>query len=283
DHAMAEGLTVSPYYDPMMAKLIAHGATREEARRRLVSGLQDLVVLGIETNRRFLIDCLSHPEFVRARTSTAFIEQHLPASARARPPMPSRMKALAAALLTEAAGGERGALTNNWHSSGVSATPLLLASNGTSSPVIVRALGGQRFVIEVDGQTHDVALLKREGARLRFRADGLEETAHLAWERGLLHLDLAAVTASFEDLALAGRRMEAGAGGGAAVAPMTGTVIEVRVKPGDKVVRGQCVVVLEAMKMQHEIGAPGEGVVSAVLVKAGEQVTTRKLLVEITT
>ncbi|HJT06967.1 MAG TPA: acetyl-CoA carboxylase biotin carboxylase subunit, partial [Stellaceae bacterium] len=106
DHGIAAGVTISPYYDPMLAKIIAHGASREAARRRLVAALRETVVLGIETNRRFLIDCLSHPAFAAGETSTAFIERHFPAAMRARRAPEARMMALAAALFDERARAE---------------------------------------------------------------------------------------------------------------------------------------------------------------------------------
>ena len=79
DHGMKDGLAISPFYDPMIAKVIAHGADREEARTRLVQALRDTVVLGPTTNRHFLIRLLEHPEFAAGKATTAFIGQHFAA------------------------------------------------------------------------------------------------------------------------------------------------------------------------------------------------------------
>ena len=84
DHGMKDGLAISPFYDPMIAKLIAHGATREEARTRLVRALRETVVLGPTTNRHFLIRLLEHPEFAAGKATTAFIGKHDFAAARHR-------------------------------------------------------------------------------------------------------------------------------------------------------------------------------------------------------
>jgi geranyl-CoA carboxylase alpha subunit len=281
DHALASGVTISPYYDPMLAKIIAHGATREEARRRLIAALQDTVALGVETNRRFLIDCLSHPAFAAGAASTAFIAQHFPAAARARPLPGARMAALAAALITERDRYRASDLLSHWHSSGLGASPLLLESGGAKLAIEVAPLGERRYRVAWDGEMHEVELLAIDGTKVRFFAGGLAETASFAWQDGLLHLWLGAVTAAFEDVLLAGRAAAAGATAGAALAPMTGTIAAVRVRPGDAVRKGQCLVILEAMKMEHEIVAPRDGTVAAVLVSAGEQVVTRKLLVEL--
>ena len=76
DHGLREGQWVSPFYDPMLGKLIAHGATREEARRKLLRAVQDSVLLGVQTNQRLLVSLLQHPQFISGEFSTAFIAQH---------------------------------------------------------------------------------------------------------------------------------------------------------------------------------------------------------------
>jgi geranyl-CoA carboxylase alpha subunit len=281
DHGIAAGVTISPYYDPMLAKIIAHGATREAARRRLMAALQDTVVLGIETNRRFLIDCLSHPAFAAGETSTAFIERHFPAAARARPAPDARMTALAAALFDERARFDASAMLSHWHSSGPAAAPLLLACGEAKAAITAARLGERRCRVSWADKALEVEIIALAGNRVRFLADGLVDTAHFAWEDDTLHLSLDGVIASFRDVLLAGRGAATAGGGGAALAPMTGTIAAVRVKPGDAVRKGQCLVILEAMKMEHEILAPRDGTVATVLVAPGDQVMTRKLLVEL--
>jgi geranyl-CoA carboxylase alpha subunit len=281
DHGLASGVSISPYYDPMLAKIIAHGATREEARRRLVGALGETVALGVETNRRFLIDCLSHPVFAAGAISTAFIVQHFPASARARPLPDARMAALAAALIAERGRYCASALLSHWHSSGLAGSPLLLESGGGKLAMDVAPLGERGYRVAWENEMHEVELLAIDGTKVRFLAGGLAETARFAWQDAVLHLSLAGVTAAFEDVLLAGRAAATGAAAGAALAPMTGTIAAVRVRPGDAVRKGQCLIVLEAMKMEHEIVAPRDGTVAAVLVSTGEQVMTRKLLVEL--
>ena len=281
DHGIAAGVTISPYYDPMLAKIVAHGANREAARRRLVAALQDTVVLGIETNRRFLIDCLSHPAFVAGETSTAFIERHFPAAARARPAPEARMMALAAVVFDERTRAEASGTLSYWRSSGPAASPLLLASGEAKAAMETTYIGERRRRVCWAGQALEVEIAALAGHRVRFLADGFAENAYFAWEDETLHLSLGGVTASFRNVLLAGRGAAAGADAGTALAPMTGTIAAVRIKPGDAVRKGQCLVILEAMKMEHEILAPRDGTVAAVLVTPGEQVTTRKLLVEL--
>ncbi|HEX7970159.1 MAG TPA: biotin/lipoyl-containing protein, partial [Stellaceae bacterium] len=281
DHGIAAGVAISPHYDPMVAKVIAHGATREAARRRLVAALEDTVVLGIETNRRFLIGCLSHAAFAAGETSTGFIARHFPAAARARLAPEPRMMALAAALIAEHARLQRSDMLSHWRSSGSAASPLLLRCGAVETAMEITSEGGRRYRAAWGGESRAVELLAPDGEHVRFLADGLAETARRAWDGEVLHLDLDGVTAVFEDVLLAGRGAAEGAAGGVALAPMTGTIAAVRVKPGDAVRKGQCLVILEAMKMEHEITAPRDGRVAAVLVAPGEAVATRKLLVEL--
>jgi geranyl-CoA carboxylase alpha subunit len=274
DHGVAAGLAIPPNYDPLMAKIIAHGATREEARRRLVAALTDTLALGIETNRRFLVDCLEHPAFVAGEVSTGFIERHFPAASRAAAAPEPRFLALAAALIA-------GQGSAPWRSSGPAAVPMLLESGGTRLALAVTGTDGGGCRVEGEGLSQAIEILALDGATVRFLAEGVAETARFAWDGGKLHLSLGAESASFEDVLLTASAAAAAAGAGAAVAPMTGTIAAVRVKPGDAVRKGQCLVILEAMKMEHEIVAAQDGTVAAVLVAPGEQVATRKLLVEL--
>jgi len=170
---------------------------------------------------------------------------------------------------------------SHWRRSGPAGAPLLLACGETRLAVEVTGTGARRCRVVASGAAQEVELLEVTGTRVRFLADGLAETAHAAWDGEQLYLSLGAATAAFEDVLLTASAAGGAAAAGAALAPMTGTIAAVRVKPGDAVRKGQCLVILEAMKMEHEIVAPHDGTVAAVLVAPGEQVTTRKLLVEL--
>jgi geranyl-CoA carboxylase alpha subunit len=236
--------------------------------------------LGLETNRGFLIDCLSHRAFAAGEISTAFIERHFPAPARVRTAPSGRMAALAAALIVEAAPCGGSDMLSHWRSSGAAAVPLLLRCGDARLAVEATREAVGCYRVDLAGESHAVELLALDPTWVRFLADGVVETARFAWDGAVLHLSLGGVVATFEDVLLAPRAAGAAATG-AAVAPMTGTISAVRVKPGDAVRKGDCLVVLEAMKMEHEILAPRDGQVATVLVSPGQQVATRKLLVEL--
>ncbi len=129
-------------------------------------------------------------------------------------------------------------------------------------------------------ENHAIEIRGEEGARLRYLSGGIEQTAQFAWGEGVLHLSVAGKTAAFEDVQVTGTSAAIG-GGDTALAPMAGRISAIRVKPGDEVGKGECLIVLEAMKMEHEVAAPRQGIIAAVLVKAGEQVTPRARLVEL--
>ncbi len=279
DHALSAGATVAPHYDPMMAKLIAHGEDREEARRKLIAALQDLVVLGVATNRNFLIDCLSDPHFAAGSVSTAFIETHFPAERRAARAPDARMSALAAVLIDGHAEVAASAMLKHWRSAGPASSPLLLRSGERRTAMDLVRLGNVHRVT-FEGRSHDIDIVALGDDRVRFLADGLEQTAWFAFDRRVLHLSLDGATATFEDVLLAPGEVDRGTET-AALAPMTGTIAAVRVRAGDPVRKGDCLIILEAMKMEHEILAPRDGVVASVLVAVGEQVATRKILVEL--
>jgi geranyl-CoA carboxylase alpha subunit len=286
DHGLSAGFTVSPFYDPMLAKVIAHGRTREDARRRLIAALEDTIALGLTTNRGFLVATLRHPAFAAGEATTAFIDRHFPAGSEAmrRPPPDLRSLALAAVLLFEAHGREAGSAAgagSPWSSTGVAVWPLRLTLGDVHHSASVMAVGPDRYLIALGNDTVEVAIEERQDGAVRFTAFGLQQTACFAVHEGVLHLDLNGIVFSARETAL-----EAGGSGrrdGSArlVAPMNGAIVGVLAAPGDRVAKGQRLVVLEAMKMQHEINAERDGVVDKILVKPGDQVATRQLLVEL--
>jgi len=279
DDGVASGVTISPHYDPMLAKIIAYGETREAARRRLIAALEDTVALGIATNRRFLIDCLSHPAFAAGTVDTGFIGGKLAASERGM--ADTRLVALAAALFDQRAAAADDAITPAWRNLRSLGAPIWLKCGETKTVLDVIRGGAGQWRVSVAGESRLIEILAIDGARVRFLHEGLVETVQFAWDGDVLHLSLGEVTAAFEDMLVGATAVAREARGDAALAPMTGTVSAVHVRPGDAVRKGQCLVILEAMKMEHEIVAPRDGTIAAVLVAPGEQVPTRKPLIEL--
>ena len=188
DHGIASGWTVSPFYDPMLAKVIAYGATREEARRRLIAGLDDTLLLGLADNKSFLVAMLRHPVFAAGEATTGFIGANFPpkseATKRATPS--ARVKALAAVLF-----GRRGVgsspVTAHWNSAGPAHAPLKLGIGETVATAVV-SVSGKAFAVAIDGQEHDVAILDETGDTIRFLCDGMQSTLRVIAEGDTLYI-----------------------------------------------------------------------------------------------
>jgi geranyl-CoA carboxylase alpha subunit len=280
DHGLVEGQTVSPFYDPLLAKVIAHGATREEAHRRLIQALEDTTALGIATNRGFLVDCLRTPEFAAGKATTQFIAKHF--AKPAAPAADAAALALAAALWFEASARRHGHdPARAWSSSGPLSWPLKLEIGNSPAARCVTVLGPRRY--RIDGADGSSELEIAGDSAVRFRLGGQERSAEFGFADDTLHLKLGQ-----RDLAVRETLYEPPAATGAASgsdtelrAPMNGKVVAVLVAEGDAVAKGQRLVVVEAMKMQHEMTAGAAGAVARLAVKPGDQVATRQLLVEL--
>jgi geranyl-CoA carboxylase alpha subunit len=282
DHGLDASQAVSPFYDPLLAKIVAHGATREEARRRLVQALGDTTALGIATNRGFLIDCLSSQEFVVGQATTEFIPKHF---ARPATPAPDdAARALAAVLWFEASARRHGHdPARTWSSSGALVWPLKLETGASTTARSVAVLGPRRYRVDGGDAPCEVQLAAAEGDGLaRFILDGQERRAEFAFAGETLHLKLGALDLAVRETLYA--PPAAGASGGSDTqlrAPMNGKVAAVLVAEGDTVEKGQRLVIVEAMKMQHEMTAQVPGRVARLAVKPGDQVAARQLLVEL--
>jgi len=284
DHGLAEGQAISPFYDPMIAKIIAHGATRDEARRRLVGALANTRVLGLPTNLAFLADAAAHPEFAAGQATTAFIGRHFGPERLRAAEADSRALAVAAALWFDAS-AYRGAQFG-FRSNGPARWPLTLGVGSgvgerrAATHVVVLAAG--RYAVEcAGGTTHEITLHGREGATQRLAIDGLHTQASAVFAGGRLHLALAGAAGSFDDLTYAPPRRTDEGGESNVQAPMNGRLLALLVAAGDKVVKGQRVAVLEAMKMEHQLLARRDGVVERIGAAVGDQVAARALVVKL--
>jgi geranyl-CoA carboxylase alpha subunit len=277
DHGLAPGQLVSRFYDPLLAKVIAHGATREQARRRLIAALEDSVLFGLPTNRGFLLAVLRHPAFVAGEATTTFIDQDFGAALRP-PSAEPRLLALAAVLLRQPA--PDGA--SPWFSTGESAWPVRFAIGQAETAATVTTTGPQRYQVALAAAALAIEIVERQPGAVRFRLEGLQQTARYCARPGVLHLDLNGVTVTVRDTTLAPLARAPAPDASRLVAPMSGCVLAVLAKPGERVAKGQPVVVLEAMKMQHEIVAERAGILAHIAVKPGDQVTSRQIVAVLT-
>jgi geranyl-CoA carboxylase alpha subunit len=283
DHGLSEGQAISPYYDPLLAKVIAHGRTRDEARRRLVQALEDTVALGPATNRGFLTDCLAHADFARGGATTAFIPTRF--AEAGQPQADAGALTLAAVLWFEASARRHGHdPAQTWSSSGPISWPVRLETSGASVDLTVSVLGPRRYRVAGAAGSREIEVAgDGEHGVARFRLDGEERRAAYAFGEETLHLRVGRRDLAVRE-SLYAPRAPAGPAGGIATevrAPMNGKVVAVLVSEGQAIERGELLVVVEAMKMQHEMTAGAAGTVARLAVRVGDQVATRQLLVEL--
>ena len=282
DHGVSAPQEISPFYDPMLAKVIATGATREEARRRLVQALEDTVALGMTTNRAFLIEALNHPEFVAGKATTSFIPKHF--GVVAAPVTDKVQLALSAVLWFEASARQQGHdPARVWSSSGAITWPLSLSVDDGVAKCSVSVLGPDRYRVEVESDTLEITIRSRGDGGVWFSARGQEQRAEFAIVDGVLLLKSGADDFAVREV-LYDPPSSPGVFGGSDAelrSPMSGKVVSVLVCDGDSVRKGQRLVVVEAMKMQHELAAAGDGKVVRLAVKQGDQVTARQVLAEL--
>jgi len=245
DYGVVAGSTISPFYDPMIAKVIARGATREEARQRLARALRETIVLGPITNRHFLIRLLEHPEFAAGKATTAFLGKHLFAT----PEITDRHWKLAASLLWRQSAERYPAALRGWRNSNPEPTPIRLAVGDIERLIDVRAE-------DVSSETPP------------FHIDGND-----------ISVDLDALTVRFTDKTYAPPASAAAGSDGKLRAPMDGRIVSIKVAAGEKVSRGQTLIVLEAMKIQHQLKAALDTEIESVVVQEGQQVANRAVLV----
>jgi geranyl-CoA carboxylase alpha subunit len=279
DHGLADPAAVPPYYDSMVAKVIACGSDREQARARLVAALREASVLGLRTNRDWLIACLQAPAFAQPALSTAWLGE---ASAAWTAPTPdARWLAAAAALRLHRAAAVHGSLAR-WSSTGLRETPLRLAAGGREHALrLTYGAGRPTRVGLADGTAIELTVLDDDGIAAALEIDGLRVRVQASIDGSAGWLDGLGLSESFEDV---GDRPPAPAGdgaGGAVVCRMHGQLTRLAVEPGQRVAQGTYLLSIEAMKMEHRFEAPVAGTVVEVGAAAGSQVAPGRLLVRI--
>jgi 3-methylcrotonyl-CoA carboxylase alpha subunit len=285
DTGVRAGDEISPYYDPMIAKLIVHGEDRAAALRRLAEALSEYEIVGVATNVEFLQRVVAHQAFASGHVDTGLIARHH--DALFPPSAPASDEALLAAALAEVralvAAREAEAQVSGdphspwhavdswWPNSASHAIALTFADGDLRHEVAVRGDGGGRWRVTLAGREFHAASSAR-GSRLAITADAAEFVATVVANGEERHVFC---RGEHRRLILVDPLAHAGveeAHGGHLMAPMSGTVVAVMVKRGDKVDKGAPLLILEAMKMEHTINAPAAGVVAAVNYGAGDRV-----------
>jgi geranyl-CoA carboxylase alpha subunit len=287
EHALQSGSEIPPFYDSMIAKLIASGSSREEARSRLICGLEQTVAFGVTTNQAFLMACLRHPVFAKGEATTAFIADYrdeLVAGDHHEEALPEGVasEAALAALLLHVTHPHSRIQRGGRTLAATFAIPLRVEISRSvhDLELLPEREGGYRVNDGRRENRFEIEAIDAEMVRFR-NGVVIEQAAY--WRDGdrlwFLHRG---VTRAVRDLTLAAPESAAAGGGDGKVrAAMNGRVVAVLVKTGDRVSAGQAVMTLEAMKMEHVHRAGIAGTVSAIDVAEGEQVAMGNVVVEI--
>jgi len=276
DSGIVEGDSVSPFYDPMLAKLIAWGETREEARLRLLAMLEDTAVGGFKTNLGFLKRVLAHPSFAAGELDTGFIPRH---QAQLLPPaseLPAEFWQLAgeAMVQSEAARSRsddpHSPWSNNcgWRSVTAQQVSLHLSCQGQRQWLRLQREGGE-------------SSYQLKGERI-YHQHRDKLTSHSALRRGdALFIEWAGELREVRRVDPIAEVEASHSHQGGLTAPMNGSIVRILVEVGQTVEAGAALVVLEAMKMEHSIRAPHAGIVKALYCGEGELVSEGAALVEL--
>ncbi|MGK7251141.1 acetyl/propionyl/methylcrotonyl-CoA carboxylase subunit alpha [Acinetobacter oleivorans] len=277
DHGMLATDEVSPFYDPMVAKVIAYGKTREDAIRLLARAVDDCVLLGVNSNKQFLVNLLRHPVVVAGDTNTAFIQQHFQDDGSLHKQVLSlETLAIAAALFSQSK------VTAVWQTGLGVPLPLKIKYDDQQIQLQLSSVNNT-FTAQLCDQTVCIEVLERTPEQLVYLIDGVRRRVQYVLDGDQLYLDRENGNVAIRNVTYAAPEIADVAGNGNIRAPMDGAVVNILVNKGDQVVKGQTLLVLEAMKIQQQIKSDVDGVVEDVLGQQGQQVKKRQMLFTIQT
>lgn len=281
DSGIVDGSQVSVFYDPMLAKVISFAPTRERAAATLADALARARIHGVGTNRHLLVNVLRHPAFLAGDTDTAFFDTHGLAGLAAAPPDTSALSALAAALADAAHNRSTatafGPAPSGWRNL-VSGYQTRVFRDAADSEQLIRYRVGRSGIELPDFQ--GVTVVSSDPARVVLSVHGAEQTFDVARYRDDVFVDSPIGPARLTGLPRF-PDPDSAVAHGSLLAPMPGSVVRVGAAAGDTVTSGQPLIWLEAMKMEHTITAPGDGVLAELNVQPGQQVEVGTVLARI--
>jgi 3-methylcrotonyl-CoA carboxylase alpha subunit len=264
DTGVKEGDAISPFYDPMIAKIISHGSDRDDSRRLLSDLVGEVLVFPVKTNASFLVRLLRLEEFERGDVTTSLIADKIEGLTRSEPPTDAALRVAVSHLMEE---------QRTWDGPG-SPWGVDFAFRNRSQELIGFRLNAEplRDIEVTDGRETYAARYEKFPRYPGVWSDGVDGGVLVKDERGAHLLRFPMGTAA---------GVGGGEGDGAILSPMPGKLIAVAVKQGEAVVKGQKLVTLEAMKMEHSLVAPYDGIVAELNASEGAQVSEGTLLVRI--
>ncbi len=276
DHGMLEQGEISPFYDPMVAKVIAYGKTRQDAVRLLARAVDDCVLLGVNSNKQFLSNLLRHPIIVAGDTNTAFIQQHFQDDVSLHQQvLEVETLAVAAALFTQ-----QNQSNQAWQT-GVS-VPFPLRLKYADQQLLLHVQSNHHQVtVQLCDQHATVDVVDIVDGTITYQANGIRRKLNYVLDQSQLYLDAGNGNIVIENSTYAAPEAAEVIGDGKIRAPMDGAIVNLLVNVGDTVSKGQTLLVLEAMKIQQQIKSDVDGVVDELIGQVGQQVKKRQLLLNV--
>ncbi|WP_436869853.1 acetyl/propionyl/methylcrotonyl-CoA carboxylase subunit alpha [Acinetobacter courvalinii] len=276
DHGMLEQGEISPFYDPMVAKVIAYGKTRQDAIRLLARAVDDCVLLGVNSNKQFLGNLLRHPIIVAGDTNTAFIQQHFQDDVSLhQQSLTLEILAVAAALFSQ-----QNQQQVAWQT-GV-ALPFPLKLKYADQQLLLHVQHDQQQLkVALCDQQAILQIVRINGKEIIYSCDGVRRKLAYVFDQDQLYLDAGNGNVVIENITYAAPEAAEVVGDGKIRAPMDGAIVSLLVNVGDQVVKGQTLLVLEAMKIQQQIKSDVDGVVEELIGQVGQQVKKRQQLLNI--
>ncbi len=276
DDGVRQGDAISPFYDSMVAKLIVHGKTREEALARLDEALAQTRIVGLNTNVQFLRYVVRSPSFANVNLDTALIPRESAVLFNQEPVGLAMAAATAVAqtLLDEKAleGYDPFSRRDGWRSHGVNVRRFEFEFHGEPAKAELTYLHDGALHLSVGDASGLLVFVKTaQGTDVQFSGQRITATVYHQGE--VAHVFAAAGATQITVIDMLAHAGQGPTEGGRLTAPMPGKVVSFGVKAGDKVAKGQSLAVMEAMKMEHTIAAPADGVVEELLYAPGDQVT----------
>ena len=266
DSGVGEGDEVSVHYDPLLAKVIASAETRDQTIARLAAALRSFPILGIRTNIPFLLRILDHPRFRNATADTGFLDAEAASLAEALhdPAVPAHVRAAVEAEREGSTSEASSSSWDPWNATGRAEAPGIKATNSTAGSGRPVCIGDGTYLVDADGR-REVVYVARSGSRSWAFWNGRDYSISLDDTTGRRPTSAASASHGVQAL----------------TAPMPGTVLKVLVEPGARVVKGETILILEAMKMELPLRALEDASVVAVHCREGELVQAEAVLVEL--
>ena len=284
DAGVREGDSITPHYDPLIAKLTVHAPDRAAALAKLTRGLEQAQVAGTTTNLDFLIRLSRQSDFAAGRPDTGLIDRNAEALTATQQPDDA---ALAIAAVVEAGGFAETAGNDPWHSLGAwqlwgeASRPVTLHFAGSHKNCRVTAKGRMFFSVAFEDRSILVRLFEDDDVARRVEIDGRQSHVDIFATSAGLTLFLDGHTHHFHRLDPLDGAEEAASGDDRVIAPMPGLVKIVRVREGDAVAKGQALIIMEAMKMELTLSAARDGIVESLHVGEGDQTSESAVLLSL--